>query len=92
MEQKQNEELVRQSKNDRIFTLVKDEQNKVHIVVGKDKVSNATFDSFEQADAYIGRKPYELIFNISYLICKHYEETKKMEAKKERASKKTKTN
>lgn len=80
-EKNENMYNVKQSKIDKIFTLVQDEKEKVFIAIGNNRISNAQFDTFKQAEEYIGRKPYELIFNIAYLIAKNllkeYEKTKK---------------
>lgn len=64
----QNNTKFKQSKIDPLFNLVKDEQDKVNIVVGNYRVSRKTFDTFKQADEYIGTKPYELIFNTTCVL------------------------
>lgn len=56
------EQLAKFSKHDQIFHLVKDKEGKINIIVGNYRVSQKKFDSFEQAEEYIGTKPYELIF------------------------------
>ena len=55
---------------------------KYHILVGNQKVSINEFDTQEEAENYIDSKPWELIGNLSMLICKHQME----EYKKERAN------
>lgn len=63
-----NDTKFKQSKIEPLFNLVKDEQDKVNIVVGNYRVCRKTFDTFKQAEQYIGSKPYELIFNTTCLI------------------------
>lgn len=81
MKKKKNETLAQFSKHDEIYHLVKDEQGKINILVGNYKVSRKTFDTFEQADEYIGSKPYELIFttcNVLINTMLKYEKEKKI--------------
>lgn len=65
METKQQDSTqVRKSKISEIFTLVKGEDGKIFIAVGQYKVSNKSFDTYDQAERYIGTKPYEIIVNL----------------------------
>lgn len=80
--QPKGEELAKVSKHDPIFHLVKDEQGKVNIIVGNYRVSQGKFDTFEQAENYIGTKPYELIFttcNVMTNTIIQNEKTKEMQ-------------
>lgn len=54
--------------NEKVFALVKDENEKVHICLGGYAVSEKEFDTFEQANAYIEKKPYELLINVCAVI------------------------
>ena len=63
-----NSSQIKSSKHDKIFALVKEKTGKIAIVVGMYKVSKRTFDTFEEADKYIARKPWELIFNLAAMI------------------------
>lgn len=56
------------SKIDKVFALVKDEKEKVHICMAGKAVSRKTFDTFEQADKYLATKPYEIFINIAFII------------------------
>lgn len=58
------------------FSLAKIE-NKIRIVVGNNVVSNKSFDTFKQAEQYIGTKPYELILNTSLLMFKQMQDYEK---------------
>lgn len=93
-EKTKTETLARFSKHDEIFHLVKDKNGKVNILVGNYKVSSKTFDTFEQADNYIGSKPYELIFttcNVMTNTIMQNEKEKQNKMAKE-PTKETKTN
>lgn len=57
-----------QSKNDKMFYFVKDKEGKIHICVGGYAVTEKTFDKFEQAEQYVGTKPWDIIVNVCYLI------------------------
>lgn len=59
-----------------VFALVKDEKEKIHICLGGYAVSQKTFKTFEKANAYIAKKPYELLINVCAVIL-----TKKQEEK-----------
>ena len=59
-----------QSKNDRMFYFVKDENGKIHICVGGYAVTEKTFDTFKQAEEYVGTKPWDIIVNVCYIILK----------------------
>lgn len=65
-----NGNQIQQSKHEQIFMLVKDKEGKVNIVAGNYRVSRKTFDTYKQADEYIGTKPYELIFNTCLVLTK----------------------
>lgn len=82
--EKQSNEQVRRSKEE-IFYFVKDENGKVVIVCAGMQASRKKFDTFEQAEAYISTKPYELIFNTFFIMQKNYEESKKSESDTENA-------
>lgn len=77
METKQQDSTqVRKSKISDIFTLVKDADGKIFIAVGQFKVCNKSFDTFEQAERYIGTKPYEIIVNLIGLAIYEKEQSK----------------
>lgn len=58
-------------KSDSPFTILETDDNKFLISLGNQIVSEITFDTLEQAEAYIYEKPWELILNSAmYLI--HY--------------------
>lgn len=78
-----NQNAKFQVAKEKVFALVVDENNKVNICLGGYKASNKTFDTFEQANAYIAKKPYELLINICAIILEktNHEETKKESAK-----------
>lgn len=61
-----------QSKNDKMFYFVKDENGKIHICVGGYSVCEKTFDTFDQAEKYVGTKPWEILVNVCYLILKKH--------------------
>lgn len=58
------------------FAIVKQE-NKYLIVVGNNLVTPKKFDTIKQAEEYIGRKPYDLIFNTCLVITKLAQENEK---------------
>lgn len=70
---------TKQSKTDKIFLLVKDDESKVQIAVGNNIVSAKKFDTYKQAEEYIGRKPYELIFNTCYCITQNFIKNEKIQ-------------
>lgn len=78
MKQDQNFKL---SKHSEIFGIVKNDK-KFIIVVGKYKAVKREFDTAEQAEQYIGTKPYELIFNTFQIMQDYAKETKKQPRKK----------
>lgn len=53
---------------EKIFVLVQDTNKKWHIAVGQKIISQKTFNSVKEADAYINSKPYELLINLFCLI------------------------
>lgn len=63
----------RASKTDKIFGLAKDKNGKVQIILAGFVVSSKKFDTFDQADKYIGTKPYEIILNSIYVMIKQHE-------------------
>ena len=74
---------TKQSKIDKIFLLVKDDENKVQIAVGKNIVSTKIFDNYKLAEEYINMKPYELIFNTCYCITQNIIKNEKIQTTKE---------
>lgn len=59
----------KQCKCEPLFAFVKDQKTgKIKIVVGNNLVSKKTFDEFKQAEAFVARKPYELIINTACLF------------------------
>lgn len=69
------DQQFRVSKNEKIFALVKDQDGKIVICAGGYAVSQKRFETFEQADAYIATKPYEIMFNMYYILNKLENET-----------------
>lgn len=81
---------VKKSKICDCFTMVKDQNGKVFIAVGEFKISNKSFDTFDQAERYIGTKPYEIIINLIGLAI--YEKEKKTSKGTKRTAKISETN
>lgn len=79
-------EEFKKSKGSPIFNLVKNKEGKVIITVGEYVASKKQFDSFEQAERYIGTKPWEIIINLVE-ITMYYEK----EQNSKKSTKKTKT-
>lgn len=73
------EQMFQQSKVEKVFSLVKDENGKVRIVMGNMLASRKEFDTFKQADEFIGTKPYELIFNGVEILMRYKNENKSNE-------------
>lgn len=69
------------SKHEEMLKLVKTKENKVIITAGQYRVSKKEFDTFNEADQYVGTKPYELIFNVTTLLIHMNNETKKDNSK-----------
>lgn len=61
------EPQVKKSKMDEMFTLVKTEEG-VKIAVGNYQVSKRTFEKWSDAEAYIAKKPYEILVNVTCLF------------------------
>lgn len=72
-------EKIRVSKAEKMFTLVKDNNDDVRIVMGNKIVSNKKFLSFEDADKYIGHKPWELIINCTLVVIEYHNNLKEHE-------------
>lgn len=84
-QQKKNGEMpqTKKSKFDEMFTLVKD-KNGVRIAVGNYQVSTKVFKNFADADAYIAKKPYEILVNVSCLFSElHIKNSQQNENNKE---------
>lgn len=64
--EKANDLQFTKSNVDEIFNLVKKDE-KVVITVGNYRVSKHEFNTFEEADEYIAKRPYDLIINLSSL-------------------------
>lgn len=68
---KQNERAempqIKPSKMDEIFTLVKGKDG-VRIAIGNYQVSKKVFRNWADADAYIAKKPYEILVNVTCLF------------------------
>lgn len=62
---------VRVSKHG-VFTLIKEDD--VKIAIKNQIVTDKRFTTFEEAEAYIESKPYELLLISSYLYGKHIDE------------------
>lgn len=58
---------IKHSKTDNVFTLVKD-KNGIKIVIGNYQVSKKSFKTWNDAEMYIEKKPYELLINVSSLF------------------------
>lgn len=78
--QQQVDVKFKQSK-EKIFALVKDEKNKIHICMGGFLVSQESFDTFNQAETYIDTKPWEIIINCAATILTKNEEMAKVAEK-----------
>lgn len=85
-----NDNQFRKSKVCEYFAIVKDEKDKYNICAGQYKVSEKSFDTIDQAERYIGYKPYEIICNLIALFVKLHEDEKANKTKK--VSKKTAKN
>lgn len=64
-----NGQMYKQSETDKLFAFAKTEQG-IIILVGKYKVSSETFKTYEEAEAYLQSKPYEILINVSMLMLK----------------------
>lgn len=67
--QNQNATMFKHSSVDELFNLVKTKEG-VIICVGKFKVSTKKFRTYGEAETYIATKPYEILINVSVLMCK----------------------
>lgn len=76
-------EKIRVSKVEKMFTLAKDNEDNVRIVLGNKVVSNKKFKTFEDADKYIGHKPWELIVNCTLVVIEYHNDLKKNETTEE---------
>lgn len=80
---KETDATMYQQLDEQMFAVMKNkETNKFTLLVGKYKVSNKEFASIDEANEYVNSKPYELIVNVSCLICKLTNEEKKQENEK----------
>lgn len=70
-----------------MFNIVKDEDGKYVIAVGTYIASNKKFNTPDQAERYIGTKPWELIVNVMQITL-YYNENKKNTKKSAKASNK----
>lgn len=73
---KKTEVNVKPSKVDELFTLVKNQDGSVAIVVGEFKAVPKDFEDFKAADAYIATKPYKLIFNTLQILMNYAQKQK----------------
>lgn len=62
-ETQENNRVIKTSKNEHLYVMVKDEDGKIFIATGKWKVSEKKFNTYKEAEEYIASKPYELIYN-----------------------------
>lgn len=83
---KETEQMYKQCECDELFSFAKTQEGIV-ILVGKYRVSSKTFKTFEEAEAYVNSKPYELIINLSVLFNKFENENSKETAKAAEADK-----
>lgn len=67
METKLNDTQFQMSKG-KVFGLAKNKEGKVIILLADYRVSAKEFNNFEEANRYIGQKPWELILNSIYVI------------------------
>lgn len=75
------------SKKCNIYAVVKDDKGKLHICCGGFAATSKTFDTYEQAEKYIGTKPYELIYNTMFIMLKKQNENENTKETKEPAKK-----
>lgn len=68
---KQNEKAempqLKKSKTDEMFTLVKN-KNGVRIAIGNYQIAKKVFANWADAEAYIAKKPYEILVNVTCLF------------------------
>lgn len=67
-------QTFKQSKHTKFLTIVEMPNKKFIIVFGKYKVSNKDFEKVEEAEKYIGTKPWDLIINIMNVIAEYEKE------------------
>ena len=68
--------MFKHSQEEPLFNLVKTDKG-IIITCGKFKVSNKAFKTWKEAETYIASKPYEILINVSVLMCKLNEDEKK---------------
>lgn len=67
--------MFRHSKVEEMFNLVKTDKG-IIITCGKYKISMKSFKTWKEAENYIASKPYEILINVSVLMCKLNENEK----------------
>lgn len=67
---KKDETNFVQSKTNAMFALVTDKNGKINICAAGMAVSQKKFDTHEQAEKYIGSKPYEILVNLMFIVIK----------------------
>lgn len=67
--------MFRHSKVEEMFNLVKTDKG-IIITCGKFKISSKSFKTWNEAENYIASKPYEILINVSVLMCKLNEDEK----------------
>lgn len=77
-----NDTQIKMSKVCNYFAIVKNENGKYNICAGQYKISDKSFDMIDQAERYIGTKPYEIICNLIALFVKLHEDEKASKTKK----------
>lgn len=70
--------MFKHSKVEPLFNMVKTNEG-IIITCGKYKVSNKTFKTWKEAEIYIASKPYEILINVSVLMCKLNENEKEQQ-------------
>lgn len=88
---KETEQMFKQCECDELFSFAKTKEG-ILILVGKFRVSSKTFKSFEEAEAYVNSKPYELIINLSVLFNKFENENKETKEKNPETNQDSKNN
>ena len=71
---------IKVSEVDEIFRLVKDKEG-VKITCGNYLISKKVFKSFNKAEEYIAKKPYEIIINCTCLFAEMHMKDQKQEQK-----------
>lgn len=83
---KEDDTQVYTSRQDELFKIVKGDDKKYHIIVGKYAVSSKNFNRRSEAELYISQKPYEIIINLCALCVKQSKEYEKEQTEKQSKS------